>query len=400
MRALRLVSLLTLLTVGGCSATLVEPPAAPPVRAAAPVSAAQIAAGAERYPIAVQNRWGYIDRNGTVVIDPQFDEAHAFEEGLARVVVAGRYGYIDPSGAFAIEPRFLQAFDFSFGRARVVLPSAETDLRSRSAAPAARRFEAYIDTEGAVVVPAVLSEARDFGDAPGDSLAAVVRTRTRDFVPLGLSLLSFMKLRVQDDAAWEAIGPDGRVVFQVADANIVLGLSEGRFAYAADVRGWPFSTERWGYLDASGAVSIPPQFVAAFGFSEGRAAVVVEDRFGYVDTTGALVIAPQFEQAGRFASGLAPVCVDGRWGFVDRDGKLVIQPQYDAASKFSDGLGLVGRDGRFGFITPDGALALPLDYDYARPFRNGLAFARIGSREGYIDTSGTFVWTQSASASR
>lgn len=396
MRALRYVSLLALLTAGGCTATLVDAPAERAVSVAAPVPADQVVAGMDRYPIAVQNQWGYIDRSGAVVIEPRFDEAYAFEEGLARVAVRDRYGYIDPSGAVVIEPRFLRAFDFSAGRARVVLPSAELDSRSRSASPAGRRLEAFIDTEGAVVVPAVLTEARDFGEARDAPLAPVVRTRTRDYLPLGIGLLSFLKLRVQDAGAWEVIGPDGRIAFQLADANTVLGLSEGRFAYAADVRGWPFSTERWGYLDAEGAVSIEPRFVAAFGFSEGRAAVVVDDRFGYVDTTGVLAIRPQFEFARPFISGRAAVRLDGRWGYVDPDGQLVVPAQYDLAFAFSDGLALVARDDRFGFVDPDGAEAIPLRFDYARSFRNGLAYVRAGTQEGYIDASGTFVWTRSA----
>ena len=396
MNCLRSVPLLALLVLAGCSATLVEQPFEEVTRSAGPVPAAQVAAGVDRFPIAVNGQWGYIDRSGAVVIEPQFNEAHAFAEGLARVVVAGRYGYIDPTGALAIEPRFLRAFDFSLGRARVVLPAAEIDARSRDALPEARRLEAFIDTGGTVVVPAVLTEARDFGGEQEAARAPVVRTRIRNYVPLGLDLLSFLSLRLQDAGAWELIGSDGQAAARLENANTVLGLSEGRLPFATEVGGWPFTSERWGYLDADGSVRIEPQFLAAFGFSEGRAAVVVDDRFGYIDTTGALVIEPKFEQAGPFASDRAPVRRDGRWGFVDRDGQFVIAPQYDLAFPFSDGLALVARDGRFGFVTPDGAEAIPLRFDYARSFQNGLAYVRAGTKEGYIDASGTFVWTQPA----
>jgi len=400
MNYLRSVALLALLVLAGCSATVVETPFEEAARPAGPVSDAQVAAGADRFPIAVDGRWGYIDGSGTVVIEPQFEEAHAFAEGLARVAVAGRYGYIDPTGVLAVDPRFLRAFDFSLGRARVVLPAAEVDARSRDALPEARRLEAFIDTGGTVVVPAVLAEARDFGGEQDAARAPVVRTRIRNYVPLGLDLLSFLSLRLQDAGAWEIIGPDGQAAARLENANVVLGLSEGRLPFATDVGGWPFGGERWGYLGADGSVRIEPQFLAAFGFSEGRAAVVVDDRFGYIDTTGVLVIPPQFEQAGAFASERAPVRRDGRWGFVDRDGRLVVAPHYDLAFAFSDGLALVARDGRFGFVAPDGAEAISLQFDYARSFRNGLAYVRAASQEGYIDASGTFVWTQPASSSR
>jgi hypothetical protein len=40
-------------------------------------------------------KWGYIDKAGKYVINPQFDEAHAFAaNGLARVRVGQKWGYI------------------------------------------------------------------------------------------------------------------------------------------------------------------------------------------------------------------------------------------------------------------------------------------------------------------
>src|SRR6056297_737832 len=323
MNYLRSVALLALLVLAGCSATVVETPFEETARPASPVSDAQVAAGADRFPIAVDGRWGYIDGSGTVVIEPQFEEAHAFAEGLARVAVAGRYGYIDPTGVLAVDPRFLRAFDFSLGRARVVLPAAEVDARSRDALPEARRLEAFIDTGGTVVVPAVLAEARNFGGEQGAARAPVVRTQIRNYVPLGLDLLSFLSLRLQDEGAWEIIGPDGRAAARLENANVVLGLSEGRLPFATDVGGWPFGGERWGYLGADGSVRIEPQFLAAFGFSEGRAAVVVDDRFGYIAPDGAEAISLQFDYARTFRNGLAYVRAASQEGYIDASGTFV-----------------------------------------------------------------------------
>lgn len=33
------------------------------------------------YPVVVEGKWGYIDRKGTYVIEPRFDEAKEFEGG-------------------------------------------------------------------------------------------------------------------------------------------------------------------------------------------------------------------------------------------------------------------------------------------------------------------------------
>src|SRR5262245_53907000 len=55
-------------------------------------------------PVRVDARIGYIDRNGSFVIQPQFDEAYAFSSGVARVAVGGRTGVIDTGGRWVLAP--------------------------------------------------------------------------------------------------------------------------------------------------------------------------------------------------------------------------------------------------------------------------------------------------------
>jgi len=54
------------------------------------------------FPIVVNDKWGYIDKTGKIVIEPQFDYAYKFSEQLARVRIGdektGKYGYIDTIG--------------------------------------------------------------------------------------------------------------------------------------------------------------------------------------------------------------------------------------------------------------------------------------------------------------
>jgi hypothetical protein len=52
-------------------------------------------------------------------VNPQFDEAAPFAEGLARVQLARRWGYVDKTGVFSINPQFDDAGDFQHGLAQV-----------------------------------------------------------------------------------------------------------------------------------------------------------------------------------------------------------------------------------------------------------------------------------------
>jgi WG repeat protein len=50
------------------------------------------------------NRWSYIDKDGKIVINPQFEEAFDFNGGLAEVRVGDSRGYIDPAGKLVWNP--------------------------------------------------------------------------------------------------------------------------------------------------------------------------------------------------------------------------------------------------------------------------------------------------------
>ena len=51
-------------------------------------------------------KYGYMDKNGKMVIEPQFEEGFEFHEGIAIVKKDGKYGFIDKTGNFIIAPQF------------------------------------------------------------------------------------------------------------------------------------------------------------------------------------------------------------------------------------------------------------------------------------------------------
>ncbi len=61
----------------------------------------------------------YIPGMEFVVIQPQFDAADSFSEGLAQVKIGNKWGYIDKTGKLVIPPQFDEANAFSAGLALV-----------------------------------------------------------------------------------------------------------------------------------------------------------------------------------------------------------------------------------------------------------------------------------------
>jgi hypothetical protein len=84
------------------------------------------------------------------------------------------------------------------------------------------------------------------------------------------------------------------------------------------------------------AAKVELRYESAFDFSEGLAAVMVDDVWGYVDTSGSFVIEPQYDWASPFSESLAYVRKDDKYGYINHHGDIVIDFKFDFASSFSE----------------------------------------------------------------
>jgi hypothetical protein len=55
-------------------------------------------------------RAGYIDQSGSFIIQPRFDEALGFSEGLATIKVGEKWGYVNKLGGVVILPEHDESF--------------------------------------------------------------------------------------------------------------------------------------------------------------------------------------------------------------------------------------------------------------------------------------------------
>jgi hypothetical protein len=324
------------------------------------------------FPIVRAHKYGYMNRMGKVVVEPQYDRAETFAEGLAWVEKDGKGGYIDPNGR-EVTPLQYHTYSnnqFSEGMAAV------------NVGDYANGKWGFINRSGALVIQPEFELTGSFSEG----LAFVVRDRKRGFV----------------DRKGDLVIPPS---FEMAQ-----GFSEG----LAPVRP---RGGKWGYIDKSGTFVIPPQFDMAMPFNEGLAFVVNMEigqrvsRGEYcIDKTGKIVLNP----GGPFFEGLAVVnegtYTQGRWGYRNRQGEYVIAPQFADARRFSEGLAAVQTEGKWGFINKQGKLVIQPKFSACGLFHSGLAPVSIGGTHehflpfggkghanpeaemGYIDTGGDYVW--------
>lgn len=257
-------------------------------------------------------KFGYMDRSGRVVIEPKYQYAGAFHEGLAPVKDNGLFGFINESGEMVIPPQFKSAYASAFvdGLAAVGM----------------QPLWGYIDTSGKFAIPPRFERASDFREG----LAAV-----------------------QLDGKWGFIDRSGKLVAP-PQYKIATAFNGG----LAPVCVPEARADRCLFVDKQFAQAVPGRFWSASGFTEGLA--LVRDRSDgmprFIDRSGKEVLPPSNDYDGSFHEGLARVVRGGQIGFIDRTGKVVIAPQFDAVEDFEGPLAKISdEDGRLvGYIDKKG----------------------------------------------
>lgn len=122
--------------------------------------------------------WGYLDREGKVILKPTYERSGPFSEGLAPAMDEDRYGFINPAGEFAIAAQYDSAGAFRQGLAAasldgrcgyvnkngewVITPRftiAHEFAEGLAAVKVGRRY-GYIDRSGGLVIEAKFGSPR------------------------------------------------------------------------------------------------------------------------------------------------------------------------------------------------------------------------------------------------
>jgi|SRR2546426_7180302 len=254
-------------------------------------------------------KWGYADKAGTIVIEPQFYGGHKFQEGFAAVCTdAGapsKVGFIDEHGV-------------------------GTNV------PAPRKW-GFIDQTGTLVIPPQFEGVGDFSE--------------------GLAAATY-EIPFSNTDSWGYIDKTGKIVIKPQFSRAA-GFSEGLALVWAG--GIPLtdpvekSFVKMGYIDKTGRWIIHSRFLYYFydEFSEGLVPFRKESsKWGYMDRKGKIVIKPKFNWAGPFSGGVAPALIGENCIHIDKKGKTVGPPQPENTGSPSDTRGRRFEQDRHGvFVT-------------------------------------------------
>jgi hypothetical protein len=273
-----------------------------------------------RVPPSVGCSWGYIDRQGVLVVPFRYSKARSFCNGFAAVESAGKWHFIDHDG-HVVGRQFESVGSFGVGTrlAAVVLDGKAGYIDTSGNTAIAPQYEAAFQFSGQVAI-AALDGHYGLIDARGAWVVTPVYDTIRTF---------------REGVAAARLGT------------------------------------RWVFLDTLGAVVLEPGCEGVSDFSEGMAAFRVGGKSGFIDRTGRVVVKPSFDQAWHFSGGTGLVKIGETFRLVDRRGRFVNRSSYaDAHIQAHEGLRAVASRRRVSteqLVYPDIVVSTDETRSWARP---------------------------------
>jgi len=343
------------------------------------------------FPISVEGKWGYISREGKVVIQPRFLTANPYSERLAVVSIAGSsdedrafgrtyQGFIDSNGDFAIPPEppegvtSIEGFerysydDFQDGLARIHINDATG-------------VSGFINREGKIVIKPQYFTATNFSE--GLSFVSLQ-------MPTFMQYPAEQKQRARQTSGF--INKQGQFVIENRSLRYSFGFVGGRAHVSVNTdKGLDH-----GLIDRTGNFVIQPGvYTALDNLAAGAIWAAKGVKAGLLDSDGHVIVPlGKFDHILPPSDGSVFVAESGdKAVLIDSAGKQIAAvTERGEIGRFQGGFATIKRDGLVGYIDTKGDTAIPRQFDKANGFRGGLALVTKGKTKGYINRQAVFVW--------
>ncbi len=336
--------------------------------------------------------WGFINRKGELIIQPNYEFVRRFRHGKAIVKQNGKWGVIDKNEKVIIPIKY-DFIDY--------LP--ESDERFFILTADSRRF-GYVDANGRILLEA-------------------------DFENVGKFSQNIVRIQKNKKWGFQNLETNYQIDFQYVKAKDFHENLAGVAVFT------PENHLLWGFIDTLGNWVIEPKYSMVGNFRNGRASVKIGSKYGFIDSTGKIVIKPDYKEVSDFQNEVAIVRKKYNYGIINLQGKKLTRFRYKKINTFNEQgiaiaqkpnmrLGLLQRNGnklskfhyakiglfrenlinvkRFhrniykrksGFLNLLGEEVIAPKFHHAGNFENGLAPAQLttNGKWGFINTSGEFV---------
>lgn len=383
-------------------------------------------------------KWGYLDKEGNIVIPPQWDDADDFDEGFASVFIgtfdekgwpdSGMHGVINTNGEYVIplmECESISVYDplengFSITYETRSGDSEYAYYRTDGTQIGNWRWENCYDPNGDDYICACLNGKwgyvdRNSGEVVIDYQFDVAEPFHGNLACVGmkknLKITSFYIDR-SGETAIENAGWDYADSF--IDGSEVTSVFKGTTKYDGELP----DEGRYALIDRSGNL-LCGYIWDNINISDNGLIIAGQEKngrtkYGVINKNMETIVEPEWDYIGGYYYGYAEVFKgtinkygspeEGVHGFIDANGKMICDLIWTDAFQFHpDGFAVVAKQNsneelKYGVIDSNGRTVVPPEYDdivghgyiYSL-FHDGLSLVIVNEKYGYINEDGELI---------
>lgn len=343
------------------------------------------------YLIEVNNKYGYINKQGKEIVSPKYDSAGEFSEGIAPVCKKNKCGYINTNGEIVIPFKFDSAQKFSEEMAMVcqsykcgfidlkgnikILVSDKFDdaLPFKKGVSIVEKNKKYglINKKGQIILPLKFNKLYSFSNdlcrinlknkyGYLNNKAEIVVQPKYDYGDNFSDGLAFIE--IGNKAGY--INKNDSLIFEIKDKS--------RY-YQYNFSNGLVPNAQCDYLNTKGKITLDPKKLGFTpiidydgvcpSFSEGLLMVYYNNakNIGFINQIGQLKIKTHLKwitgdipPVTNFSNGFSAIQVNNKWGFIDKNGKNIVKPYFSEVSPFINDLAFVANEFEYGYIDKKG----------------------------------------------
>ena len=334
----------------------------------------------ECFPFEQQDKWGYIDTTGKIIIAPQYDLAGSFNKGFAKVIKGEELFMLKADGT-TISFKESQDIDHLNGALWMVMKDGLWRIfhtRKNQYLSEAYHYIEVLDKNAYMVF-----DEKKYG---------IVDSTGKVFVPLeyneihqlkkntfcaekegGIDLYFKEKKVYVPNGKKEACSVDGENLFCSTEERIYLFDEYGNQPLQ---KKWKFLHDLADYYHLFNEDSLKALYsvrqkkmltTAAFDtftkLSDQHIITIKNDKLGLIDTTGKVIFDTLYQDISYASNNLFSVKKEGKYGLYDWQGKELLAPKYRAMSDFVYHAAMViNEENKWGAINKYGQVIAPCIY--------------------------------------
>lgn len=257
--------------------------------------------------------YGLIDKRSNDILPPIFSRLDCVENELYKFKINNLYGLVNSKGNIILQNVYHGIGKFEDNLAWVQVDVSSDDRYDK------QKLYGYVDSMGNEILPPTY----EFIGKRSNKYAVVMKNNL-----WGLFSFENHKLNIITNAAY--LGPCKDNLCRINVGGVF------------DKKNKKTTGGLWGYASVDGQIVIEPTYNQAHGFSEGMAAVKLNNKWGFINTEGIIVVPCEYDEVeADFENGKGELVKEGEIFVFDHNGSQIetYKQQRDDDDYYDEGYG-------------------------------------------------------------